>query len=406
VGAAACGTAATSASSAPTSAAGSAAPQRSGAFPTSTGAAPATQAAYPSYAPWPEAGHDPRRSGASPARGPATGATRWVRDLGAGITTGPVIGSDGTIYVASSSGVLHALDPATGADRWTFSGTGAYEGAGDLSTSPAILPGGTIVWPGPGNTLYALDPSGHQLWSMAFAAMPLSPAVASAGKVYVADMAANLTAVDITSTGGKRLWTVALGRGSATSFGSPAIGPDGTVYGTVGRQAVAVADRGGQGQVLWRFTVGSDIEVSPAVGPDGTVVVGTNDPYQYGLSPTGQLRWRVRRQSQTYSSTAVTADGLAYYGDNNGVVYVAKSAGGSPVVQYRGVHGVWAEPVIDSAHNVYFGTQGGHIYGFGYGGTRLFDVNAHSAIDSYPALGADGTLYIGTEQGKLYAING
>ena len=80
-----------------------------------------------------------------------------------------------TIYVATNAGVLHALNPTTGADVWTFSGAGPYTGETDLSTSPLVLPQGSILWPGPADTLYELSPAGQLLWSHRFDGMVLSP---------------------------------------------------------------------------------------------------------------------------------------------------------------------------------------------------------------------------------------
>ena len=76
------------------------------------------------------------------------------------------MGADGTVFAAINAGVLHALDPATGADRWTFDGRGNY--GTDLSTTPAVLASGTVLWPGPHNTLHALFTSGTLLWSERF----------------------------------------------------------------------------------------------------------------------------------------------------------------------------------------------------------------------------------------------
>ncbi|WP_279582970.1 outer membrane protein assembly factor BamB family protein [Fodinicola feengrottensis] len=88
----------------------------------------------PTWAPWPSALHDARHSGASTSDGPQSGKFRWQRQLETSITPGPVIGADGTIYVASNTGIFHALDPATGNDRWTYDL--GHAGGGDLSVSP------------------------------------------------------------------------------------------------------------------------------------------------------------------------------------------------------------------------------------------------------------------------------
>ena len=77
---------------------------------------------------WPMALHDAEHSGTSNAVGPQSGTISWQRDLGGKITQGPVVGADGTIYAASSLGVLHALNPANGSDRWTFDGGASYAG--------------------------------------------------------------------------------------------------------------------------------------------------------------------------------------------------------------------------------------------------------------------------------------
>jgi PQQ-like domain len=100
-------------------------------------------------APWPMALFDARHTGTSSATGPGTGHVEWTRDLGGNITPGPVVGADGTIYVATNAGVLHALDSSTGADQWTFTGQGTSTGPGQLSTSPLVLLAGDVLWPGP-----------------------------------------------------------------------------------------------------------------------------------------------------------------------------------------------------------------------------------------------------------------
>jgi hypothetical protein len=106
---------------------------------------PHTATATTSWAPWPAALHDFRHSGASTADGPNAGIFRWRRSLEAAVTPGPVVAPDGTIYAASNAGVLHALDPVTGADRWTFD-SGHRAADNDLSTSPLVLPDGTVLW--------------------------------------------------------------------------------------------------------------------------------------------------------------------------------------------------------------------------------------------------------------------
>ena len=160
---------------------------------------------------WPEALCDAAHCGTSAATGPQTVALRWTRNLGGPISAGPTVAADGAIYAFSDAGVLHALNPATGADEWTFDGGGSANNGSDLSTSAAVLADGTILWPGPRSTLFALDPAGHLQWSVSPRGTVLSPAVASNGKVYVTDSMGDLVALAPRPTAVRMLWSISIG---------------------------------------------------------------------------------------------------------------------------------------------------------------------------------------------------
>ncbi len=376
-----------------------------------TGSAPSAAAGTQASMPWPASLHDSFHSGGSVANGPTTGATLWTRNLGAPITAGAVVAADGTIYESANDGILHALDPATGADRWTLNGGGSFANNQDLSTSAAILSDGTIVWPGPNSTLDGVSPAGKLVWQQKLAGMVLSPAVGPGDKLYVSDSVGDVAAFHATGFGADRLWSTSVGK---ASFGSPAVGPDGTVYATADRNLVALADAGNHAAVKWRFAAQSDIEVSASVAPDGTVILGTNDAFEYGISPAGTVAWRYPRKVFSYSTPAATADGLAYFGDNDGSVDVVQAKSGTAVGRYQATTaplssngvGVWTSPLVDGRHDVYFGTASGHILGYSYTGTKLFDVATGAIVASYPAMTANGTLVIGSDNGTLYAFHG
>lgn len=242
--------------------------------------------------------------------------------------------------------------------------------------------------------LFALDPAGHLLWRQTFAGFVLSPAVRGDGRIYVMDMAGALTALDVSPSRHDVAWTVHLG---ATSYGSLAIGPDGSVVRTVDDQVIAITDTGSTGVVRWRWRAPATIEVSPAIAPDGTVVVGPNDDYAYGIGADGVLRWR--KGDWSYSSAAVTPDGVAYLGDHLGFLDVLEASTGTLVRRlatipkaepHPGGVGIWTAPAVDARGDVDFETVVGHVYGFGPDGRRLFDLDTGATVDSYPALGADG----------------
>ncbi len=375
-----------------------------GAFTASVGVLP------PPASAWPSAGHDARHSSGVTATviGPRTAHQRWTRKLEGNVTPGPVLGADGTIYAASNAGVLHALDPATGADRWTFDGGGSY--GSDLSVSPAVLGDGTILWPAPHNRLVALDATGHQLWHETFGGFVLSPAVAGAGRVYVADQNGGVAAIEVGNATHNVVWQTDIG---GTSYTSPTVGPDGTIVVGADNDLVGLADDGPASRVRWRWHGPAQIEVSAAVAPDGTAIVGPNNEFTYGIGPDGAQRWKYRKGDWSYSSVVATPDGKAWFGDHLGFLDTVDAATGNEVRRHAtipksephpGGVGVWTMPAIDGTGAAYFGTVVGHVYGVGPDGARLFDLDVGSTVDSYPALGADGTLYIGSSDGVLHAI--
>jgi outer membrane protein assembly factor BamB len=352
--------------------------------------------------PWPQFGGDALHSGASRVVGPQRGHVRWRRRLEGPVVPGPAVGGHDVIYAASNGGVLHAIDLATGRDRWRFDAHGAY--GSDLSTAPTVLRGGSLLWPGPHDTLYALAADGRLRWRLRLGAMPLSPAPAARRTVIVSDQSGWVRSLDLRGGRPHVRWQV---RAGAVSYASPAVTADGTVYVTADRDLVAIRD----GRIVWRYATGALSEVSPAVAADGTVVFGSNDEHEYGVDPSGRLRWRYRIGALTYSSPVATPGGLIYFGDHHGVVsaldlegrLIARVAGLQPTPRLRSV-GVWTAPLVDGRHDVYFGTRPGHVYGFAPSGRRLFDIDTGATVDSYPALARDGTLLIGSESGWLYAV--
>lgn len=364
---------------------------------------PAPPAGTAAWSPWPSALHDARHSGAGAVAGPATGRIRWQRKLAGGVTPGPVVGADGTVYVATNAGVLHALDPSTGADRWTYDSRTSQPGA-DLSVSPLVLPSGDILYPTPGSSLVALSPSGHELWSQALPGRPTSPVTANGTRVYVGDQTGAVTALDVTDNGGHAVaWTVTTG---AVSYASVVTNRSGAVYTTSGTALVAITDRGTSATIAWRADPhDGDTEVSPGLAPDGTVLLGTNGSQEWAYRPDGSVLWHSPRVI-TYSSPSVTATGLAYVGDHSGTVHVLDTATGAERGSYRVTKTqIWSSTIVDRDYRVYFGGQNGHVYGLSPAGVVLFDVGLGAPIDSYPALTGDGQLIVGATDGTIAAIS-
>jgi outer membrane protein assembly factor BamB len=312
-----------------------------------------------------------------------------------------VVGADGTVYISSNGGVLHALNPSDGADRWTYeSGT---VGGGDLSVSPLVLPDRTVLFPS-GDQLIALSPAGARLWSERLPGTATSPVTADGRRVYVGDTSGNVSAWDLPSAGAHHLaWRIDVG---TTSYGSVVTGGDGRLYTTADSALVAIDDRGAGARLAWRSDPTDDItEVSAGLGPDGTALLGTNGRFEWAYGRAGGAPlWRSPRVI-TYASPTVTATGLAYVADHAGLVHVLDVRTGAETTRYGPLGAqIWSSPVVDRAYRVYVAGQNGHAYGFAPDGRALFDVDLGGPVDSYPALTGDGALVVGSRNGFVTAI--
>jgi outer membrane protein assembly factor BamB len=364
---------------------------------------PAAVPGTTTWAPWPSELHDARHSGSATTTGPTTGKIRWRRHLAGGVTEGAAVGADGTIYIASDAGILHAIDPSTGKDRWTYDAHATTKT--DLSVSPLVLPDGSILYPTPTARLDALSPSGRLLWTQSLPGTPTSPVTANGKRVYVGEDSGAVSAIDIRPGGGHKLaWTVKTG---AQSYASVVTNGAGRVYTTSGSSLVAIDDHGATADIAWRADPNDgQVEVSPGLAPDGTVVLGTDGATEWGYHPDGKLAWHAGSRAETYSSPAVTNSGLAYVGDHKSRVHVYDVSTGTEVATYQIAPPtlIWSSNVVDKDYRVYFAGQNGHVYGVSPAGVVLFDVNLGAPVDAYPALTADGALIIGASNGTLVAI--
>jgi hypothetical protein len=245
----------------------------------------------------------------------SSGSLKWTYETGNFIYSSPAIGMDGTIYVGSGDGNLHAINP-DGTELWV------YPTLDWVDSSPAVGADGTVYVGSWDNSLYAIDSNGNLKWSYA-------------------------TEGPIVS--------------------SPSIGADGTVY--VGSDDGYVYAIGSDGTFAWRFATGDSVESSPAVGVDGTIYVGSLDGYMYALNPDGTMQWSNFVSYAIVSSPAVRADGSIVFGTGNNTITCLRSDG-SLVWAYQTGDWVDSSPAIAADGTIYVGSFDNRVYAL-YGNQEL-----------------------------------
>ena len=122
----------------------------------------------------------------------------WQYRAGSAVRSAPVL-RDGILYVASVSGVLHAIDVGTGTSKWKF------QSAGQVHSTPSLFENVILFGCDDGN-VYALDRrSGKKLWEAASQAEVWSSAVVRDGVVFFGSADGRVYAVD--AGGGHEKWS-------------------------------------------------------------------------------------------------------------------------------------------------------------------------------------------------------
>jgi outer membrane protein assembly factor BamB len=87
--------------------------------------------------------------------------------------------------------------------------------------------------------------------------------------------------------------------------------------------------------------------------------------------------------------------------------YVPKVKIGTPIWEYKTGADVTSSPAIGSDGTVYAGSYDNKLHAInGKSGIKLWEFGTGGIVVSSPAIGSDGTVYVGSKDNKLYAING
>ena len=210
------------------------------------------------------------------------GTKKWEFQTNHVIYSTPAVGPDGTVYVGSHDCYIYAVNP-NGTLKWSFL-TGAW-----VHGSPSIGTEGTVYCGSDDGYLYALYPNnGSMKWRLAIGASYASPTIGLDGTLYLGVWEKRFYAIN---PDGIVKWSFDTSPGKV--WGSTAaLSADGTLY-------FATADlewSGGvelialevNGTVKWRRPLSSTFS-SPAIGRNGTVYIGNTDyhgelrAFGYGL---------------------------------------------------------------------------------------------------------------------------
>ncbi len=360
---------------------------------------------------WTCFGGNPQRTGRTTAVIPNSPVQKWSFDLKGPMISSPVVAQDGTIYTGSvwwegfvPNTYVTAINP-DGTLKWRYE-SGWLEDQ-SLST-PAIGPGGEIYFGTADGYFYALSSAGQLLWRYpASSNVNSQPVVAPNGTIYVY-LGEQLTAFN---PNGTVQWQHPLGRNVP---GGPTLGTDGTIYAVASTGVIALWPNG---TLRWTSAVGGSV-APPVVSQFGDVLVAGT--YLNSLdAATGNLRWTASPTfgMGNYGMPGVDAQGNVFY---TAYVYIWKfDRFGATVWERQFLQGnrlgqSYSSIAVDGAGKI--------VHGMGSGKRWAIDIEKRLVIrdtngnevatfnlpectsNSSPAIGPDGTAYIGCLDGRLYAF--
>ena len=353
----------------------------------------------------------------------ASGRQRWKRATKGPVPSTPAIAGD-RLYVVSYDGNLYSMDVRTGAVRWKFATAGErhFEARGlhgwtpasqtfydpfDVFLSSPVVAAGTVFFGSGDGHLYAVDAASGQLrWKFKTGdVIHASPAYAG-GVVYVGSWDSYFYAVD--AENGKEKWRFHAGEDpvahNQVGFQSSAAVVDGVVY--VGcRDAKVYALDAATGAEKWRFdNAGSWVNASPAVA-QGKVIFATSDSSLFHMVDAASGKSVAKQQSKAFMfGSPVVAGSVVLQPVLNGILEARDLADGALLWEFR--------TEASRANRGWALTSEGRfnmplLYRSASGETAMIGLDRQlsaGAFFSTPLVGDDGTIYVGSADGNLYAL--
>jgi len=151
---------------------------------------------------------------------------------------------------------------------------------------------------------------------------------------------------------------------------SPAVAPDGTIY--VGSQGDVPYDRSNMCDDTSDYPTSDAWPVKPVNG------------HVYAFNPDGTIKWDFKTLGCVDSSPSIGADGTVYVGSQ----------------QTRKHYGENHSKLLDESS-----ATTGFVYAITPNGISKWFVDIFGDVDSSPSIGSDGTLYVGSDNFHVYALN-
>ena len=331
-----------------------------------------------------------------------TGVARWTFETTGGLYSSPVV-SDGALFMLSMDGFFYAVDAETGKLRWKFkTGGERKQDLWDYNLSDAVVNNGKVYFGSSDQHIYALDAAdGRLIWKFKTGDMVHATPVIQHDTLYVGGFDGFLYALNATT--GHLLWKfrsvgdVYFPKGE---FQKGVLFHDNTLYaGSRDFNIYALDPKTGRGK--WNMKeYGSWIIATPSAYGN-KLYFGTSDTHVfYALDAAdGRVQWKIPLNMRVYGS-AVADGSLIYFGSFNGKLYGVDSETGAIKKIFQSIGSKLNYARVFAADDHF--KAGFSLYGDDTDASEQ-QILALGGFVNTPLL-QNGTLYVGSTDGRLYAI--
>ncbi len=249
----------------------------------------------------------------------------------------------------------------------------------------------------------------------------------------------------------QRQWVIQLPRERYDYFNTPAsLGRDGTIY--IGTHMGSLRAFLPNGTQKWTCDLGGGVHTRPALAPDGTIYVGAYRRILGAVSPYGKLKWEFPAEVCEKGAATVSGEGTLYFHaslfrdrsrldrdfnlfalrpdgtekwrvalggsvqaahpmvDANGDIYVRSGRGRLFAVSRTGevkwvFEGAETDPVPGAGGRLLLGCTNGTLTALDREGRVRWSVPIRAGVGCAPAVAPDGTIYVGSRGGWVFAFN-
>lgn len=284
---------------------------------------------------------------------------KWTYASNANVISTPAIAGKNVVF-GNFLGTVEALSISDGKKQWS------YQTKGSIYSTPAVQGEKVVLGSGDGNVYCLNANTGKLIWQHKTGAAVLGCPLISNNTVYIGGSDYCFRALNLAN--GKEIWKFDGLEGPVVS--TPVLSGNTLVFGAWDRHlyALNVTD----GKLLWKWNNGSTVRnfspasVIPAI-KDNVVYIVAPDRYLSAIDlANGQTLWRTK-EGGLRESLGVSADGKYLYGKSmNDTIVAFPTTRTLPAAAWKMSCGFGYEHVpsmlIEKDNTVFFGTKNGKVY--------------------------------------------